>query len=99
MRLPKTVQISGKTYTVHGAKNSWGGSCSTGSQKITVGTARNTTRHRRLTSLVHEILEAVFLERRLRFESADDDVVFVMNHKQFSDYAMDVTTAIEPMLK
>jgi len=99
IKLPKAVNICGKTYSVHSDKNRWGGSCSTGSQKIVVGTAQDSSSHRRFTTLVHEILEGVFLERRLRYEAPDEEIVFVMTHKQFSDCAMDVATAIMPMIK
>ncbi len=98
MRLPKTVNICGKTYTVHGNKKEWGGCCCTGSQTIGIGTAKNQSSHRKFTNLIHEVLEAIALERRLRYEASDEESVFVMTHKQFDDYARDVATALKPMV-
>ena len=96
MRLPKTVNISGKTYTVDRDENRWGGLCSTGRQRIVVGTARDQTAQRIFTNYIHEVLEGVLLERKLRYESADDEVVFIMTHKQFDNFAKDVATALMP---
>jgi len=99
MKLPKTVQISGKTYRVTSDSKNWGGSCTSGKQVINVGTASSQSSHRIFSSLTHEILEAVTLERRLRYEAADDEIVFVMTHKQFDDFAKDVATAMKPLIK
>lgn len=99
MKLPKTVNISGKIYTVGKDKSSWGGSCATGKQTIAVGTARDRSSQRTFTTFVHEVSEAVCLERRLRYEASDDEAIFVMSHKQFADYCMDVATALWPIVK
>ena len=99
MRLPKTVQISGKTYTVKKNDKRWGGSLRTGSQEIVVGTEKDQSSHRIFNNFTHEIIEAVTLERKLRYEAADDEIIFVMTHKQFDDFAKDVATAIRPMIK
>jgi len=92
------VQISGKTYKVTKQPGNWGGSCTTGKQEITVGTARNQSAQRIFTNFTHEVLEAVALERNIRYEASDDEIMFVMTHKQFDDYAKDVATAFKPML-
>jgi len=99
MRLPKTVQISGKIYKITKDPSRWGASCRTGSQKIVIGTAKNQSLHRRFTNFTHEVLEAVALERRLRYEAGDDEIMFVMTHKQFDDYAKDVATAFMPLVR
>ena len=99
MRLPKAVNISGKTYTVRVSKKEWGGSCRTGKQEIVVGTEKSQSSHRIFNNFTHEIIEAVTLERKLRYEAADDEIMFVMTHKQFDDFARDVATAIRPMIK
>lgn len=97
MRLPKTVNISGKTYIVNKNKKIWGGSCRNGSQKIVVGTSQDQSSQRIFTNYVHEVLEAVTLERKYRYEAGDEEVVFVMTHKQFDAFAKDVATALKPM--
>lgn len=99
MRLPKKVQISGKTYNVRANPKKWGGRCRTGKQEIGVGTAKNQSGERILTNYIHEVLEAVTLERKLRYEASDDEIVFVMTHKQFENFAEDVTTALRPIIK
>lgn len=63
MKLPKTVQICGKTYKVNRSPNEWGGSCETGAQVVTIGTAKNQSAHRISVNFVHEVLEAVALEQ------------------------------------
>lgn len=99
MKFPKTVQISGKAYTVKKNDKRWGGRIRTGSQEIVVGTEKDQTSHRILNNFIHEILEGVTLERKLRYEAADDEIMFVMTHKQFDDFAKDVATAIRPLIK
>ncbi len=99
MRLPKTVQISGKTYIVKKNDKHWGASCRTGSQEIRVGTKKDQSAHRIVGNFIHEILESVTMERDLRYQAADDEFIFVMTHKQFGCFAEDVTAAIRPMMK
>lgn len=99
MRLPKTVNICGKVYKILRDRAKWGGSCYTGNQEITVTSHRTTSSHRQVCTYIHEIMEAVTLERNLRFESSDEEVRFVMTHKQFDDFTKDVTTALLPLLK
>ncbi len=99
MRLPKKVNISGKSYSVRRNRTQWGGSCRTGAQEIVVGTASNQSAERKFTNFAHEVMESVALERSLRYEASDEEIVFVMNHKQFDDYACDVATALFPLMK
>lgn len=98
MRLPKTVNICGKIYKVLRDRTKWGGSCTT-QGKIEVTSHRTASNHRQVCTYIHEVMEAICLERNLRFVASDDDIVFVMTHKQFEDFTKDVTTALLPMLK
>ncbi len=95
-RFPKTVNICGKTYSVKTDKSRWGGRVQTGSQQIVVGTSRDQSAQRIFTTYIHEVIEAVTLERKLRYESSDDEIMFVMTHKQFDNSVKDVATAILP---
>ncbi len=99
MRLPKTVQISGKTYNVQQDKDRWGGNGGTGKQVITVGTKNDQSVERKFENFVHEVAEMVAAEQTLRFEANDSEIVFVMTHKQFDRFASDFATAILPMVK
>jgi hypothetical protein len=66
---------------------------------ITVGTMSKTA-ERRFENIVHEIMEAVACERCYRYgKGTSEDSVFVMTHKEFDNFTVDVATAIRPMLK
>lgn len=80
-------------------KNEWGGSCCTGSQEIIIGVKKDRSDLRNFNTFIHEVIEAVTLERKFRFDAADGDLVFVMNHKQFGSFCTDIATAIWPMIK
>ena len=99
MKFPKTVQISGKTYKVVTNPKVWGGICKTGKQLIGIGTKRNQSAQRKFGNFLHEVLEANALERSLRYEASDEELVFVMTHKQFDDYARDVATSLWPIVR
>ena len=99
MKIPKTVQISGKKYHVSRDGRSWGGHGSTGRQRISVGTSRDQTPARKFDNYVHEVTEMILCERHNRFSASDEEIVFVLNHKQFSDFASDIASALWPMVK
>ena len=99
LKLPKTVQISGKTYNVRRDKKRWGGTGRTGKQEIVVGTRNDQSSHRKFENYVHEVAEVVACERHLRYEASDEEVVLVMNHKQFDAFANDVAAALWPMVR
>lgn len=99
MRFPKTVQISGKRYSIKLDDSRWGGRCQTGKQEIGIGTQKNQSSQRKFANFVHEILEATSLERHLRYEAADGEMMFVMTHKQFDAYAKDIALSLWPMVK
>lgn len=99
MKLPKTVQISGKTYAVRKDNKIWGGNGGTGRQEIVVGTRKDQSTQRKFENFMHEVTELVAAEHSLRYESADEEIKFVMSHKQFDRFASDVATAIFPMMK
>ena len=99
MKLPKTVQISGKKYTVRKDNTMWGGNGGTARQEIVVGTKKDQSCARQFENFMHEVAELAAAEQHLRYEAADDEVMFVMNHKQFNSFANDIATAIMPMIK
>lgn len=99
MRLPKTIQLNGKTYKVKQNPKVFGGSGSTAKQTIIIGTESKNAQ-RRFENLVHEIMECVACERGYRYgKGVSEDSVFVMNHKEFDNFSVDVTAALWPMIK
>lgn len=98
MRLPKTVQICGKTYTVIKNKKKWNSRGQTGTRKIEIGTKWNSD-EREFDDFLHETAELVCCERHIHYMANNDDVKIVMNHKEFTDFVTDVATAIRPVIK
>ena len=99
MRLPNTVQICGKQYSIKPNSRRWGGRCETGKQELCVGTKKNQSSQRIFENYVHEVLEATAMEKSLRYMASDDELVFVMTHKQFDDYAENVAASLWPIAK
>lgn len=92
--LPKTVIISGKTYSVKSNSKNWGGTADNSSQIITVGTKGDQSEQRIFDNLIHEVVESVIVERNLSFVSSDNELKIVMNHKEFDQVAVDISTAL-----
>ena len=99
IRLPGTLDICGKRYKVIKDKKSWGGSGATGKQEIVVGMSNEQTSQRQFETFIHEVAEIVTCEQHLRFTATDDDVMFVMNHKQFDRFASSMAAAVLPMVQ
>ena len=77
----------------------WGGRCRTGAQEIGVGVKGNQSAQRKTNNYVHEVMEAVAMERDMRYEASDGEIMFVMTHKQFTSFADDVSVALSPMFR
>ena len=99
MRLPKTVQICGKTYDVELRKNKYGGGRSTSNLKLFVGGASQKP-ERKFEIFVHEVMELAACERDFRYGTGGSTgSMFVMNHKEFDHFAADTAAALMPMLR
>ncbi len=98
MRLPRTVNICGKTYIVRRNSASVHSSGGTHPQKMIIGTKGNSP-ERVFESYLHEVLELVACELHLRYKAADDDIMIIMTHKQFDDFAANIATAVGPMCR
>lgn len=98
MRLPTKVNICGKSYQVRRNHKNYDSSGETFKQKITVS-VKGQSVERVFDNYLHEVIEVVACEQKSRFTAADDDVVFVMNHKQFDQFCSHVASAIYPMVK
>ncbi len=99
MRFPKKVSISGKTYSVGQDKTKWGGHGHTSTQHLVVGTRSDQTEERKFENFMHEVAEMVACEQHSRYEASDDEVVFVMNHRQFDRFVSDISSVVYPMVK
>lgn len=99
MKLPKTVNICGKTYTVTENNKRYGGEGSTTSQAIEIGT-KFKRREKHFENFIHEVAETIACEDNFRYgEGASDGSIFVMTHKEFDRFIVDLATAIKPMIK
>ena len=99
MRLPKTVQICGKTYNVTKNAEKENGRGRTFAQQIEVGT-KDQTAERCFSTFVHEVAELVCCENNYRYgDGRSETSVFVMSHKEFERFIDDVAIAIRPMVR
>lgn len=97
MKLPKKVNICGKTYTVDQndlVADSYG---RTGPQLIVIGTEFGMP-ERIWDSFVHETAELIMAENNFRYE-CDGEYRFVMDHKEFDKFAVDLAMALFPMVE
>ena len=103
MTLPKEVIIAGRTWKILTSKKSRGAWFTGGKQEIHIGLKGATEEHTRINFL-HEVLEATFSERLLRYklpymESDNGHYLFVMDHKQFENAVVDLGFALKDVLK
>ena len=97
MKLPKTLQICGKTYKITTNNKVGGAWFSCNKQMIELGT--RDSKERQLASLIHEIMEIVMVEREYRFQTSvlepeNGDYMFVFCHKGYEIIAEDVANVI-----
>lgn len=99
MKLPKTVVICGKTYTVIKDNKRDDGCGFTFKQTIIIGT-KDQTDERQFDTFVHEVAELTACEKRYRYGDGHSGTsMFVMNHKEFENFISDLAAALWPMLK
>ncbi|KKK61134.1 hypothetical protein LCGC14_3017380 [marine sediment metagenome] len=99
MKLPKTVNICGKIYKVRKDPKSYDGGGTTARCEMTVGT-KNKNPERQFEIFLHEVMEIAAVEKDYRYHGGNDaDLLFVMSHKEFDNYTVDVASAIRPMIK
>ena len=98
MKLPKTVQICGKTYSIVKNPKNENSSGRTFKQKMEIGTKEQSV-ERQFEGFVHEVAELVCCENNYRYGDGNSECsIFVMNHKEFERFIGDVATAIRPMV-
>jgi hypothetical protein len=100
MKLPKTVQICGKTFKVTAHKDKSGASFSVDDFTIKIGTKFPQDIPE---NFVHEVIEAVFLQRGMRYKLYDDsrssDYLFSFKHEEFQNAVIDIVIALKDYLK
>ena len=95
------IPIAGKTYTVRFRKNYEGASFYTDTQEIIIGTGL--PQERQAEYFLHEILEAICVERCVRYfgrpDAGSGDLVFVMTHHEFEIVVADLAAALRGRLR
>ena len=90
MKIPKTVNINGLKYKIILNKQAKGGMFDT--KKQTIELNPNDVEDYKKEVLLHEIMEALLCEKRLRYESADGDIKYIMTHRELEGY---ITTLLQ----
>ena len=99
MKLPKTINICGKTFAVVRDRKLYGGKGSTASQKITIGT-KYPKNERHFENFIHEVAEVIACEREYRYgDGHSENSVFVMNHKEFDVFIQDFAAVLKQVIK
>ena len=100
MKLPKTVQICGREFKVIIVKGHSGGSFSVDTNTIKIGSKYPVEMKE---SFVHEIIEAVFVMRGMRYklyeEARSSDYLFSFKHEEFQNAVIDIVIALKDYLK
>ncbi len=96
MRLPKTVDICGKTYKVKADPESDGGTVDSDKLIITIGTS---TPLEVPENIVHEFGEAIMMERDFRYaaereQPENEHYRFVLDHKEWQLFCKDLAIAL-----
>lgn len=102
MRLPKKVNIGGKTYTVKRdeSRGEGFGRANIETRVITVG-SKNRLPVLAFETFTHEVMEASLLENCFSYHrnANPDDYFYRMTHVDFCRFADDVACALKPMIR
>ena len=97
MKLPKSVNICGKMFSVVSDKDSDGGNVDMEKRIITVGTMNKDDI---LENFLHEVGEAILVTREFRYarereEKDSADYRFIMNHEEWTLFGKDMSIALK----
>jgi len=95
MKLPKSIIIAGREYTVKQNPKSAGGNGNIRDCIITIGT--KLPKEIPIVFL-HEVCEVIMVERGVRFDHTDDlpyELLFNFNHKEFENIIYDLSYALK----
>jgi len=101
MKLPKKVYIAGVEWRVRTDPHKSGGMFDGAKFEITVGTKYP---QYTLNTFLHEVIEALMSERRLRYVIPYDvrengHYLFSFNHKEYEDLIMDLSLVLKDLIK
>ena len=97
MKLPKTVQIGGRTWRVERNLSIDGGEFFTHPGLIRIGRVANDEQV--IQVLIHEILEAILVEGHHRYEHPAEDHLFVFRHIDLCRIHKELYAALKPILR
>jgi len=103
MRLPKTINVSGRVFKVtKNPKMNGGKFDDIQHQEIVIGT--NAAKDFQLQTFFHEVFELILRERGHMYNLPYDEVdngtlIFVFNHLQLENISKDLAYAFKPLLK
>jgi hypothetical protein len=99
MKFPFKTIISGKEYKVKFDPNFDGGEVDADIGHILIGKPVTEI----LDTLLHEVLEAILIERRHRYQIYGDEgneqFLFNFDHKEYVNICKDLSLALRPVLK
>ena len=99
MKFPFKTIISGKEYKVKFDEKFEGGSCDADIGLIIIGQPVTEL----LDTLLHEIVEAILIERRHRYQmygaEGNEQWLFNFDHKEYVNMCKDLALALRPILK
>ena len=100
MKLLFKTNLSGFEYSVKYDSRVRGGYIEYDTKEIIVGTPISEL----LDTIIHEILEAIFIERKKRFclvanNAEDEGLTFLCTHREFTNICKDLSMALSPIMK
>jgi hypothetical protein len=102
MKLPKTVIIGGREWTVTTNPKINGASSNNNKTRMEIGTAGGT--ENACQNFLHEVIESILDERMKRFqqpyaEPNNGHYVFVFNHAEFEEMVKDIYLALKGIIR
>lgn len=101
MKLPKTVMIYGKPYTIKKDRTRNGAHVNQRKCEIIIGTS---DKYGVLENFVHEVIEQILVDNHHRYDNhhcypANKDMFFVFTHNEFENVIPQIIVALKDILK
>ena len=98
-RVSDTIQICGRKFTIAWVDGKSGGQFNTVHPEtkaglILVGDDEGVDEFYPLSTLIHEISEAILALMELRYRESEEKMIFAMTHAQFTEYIFYFTRAL-----
>lgn len=99
MKIPKSIIISGITYTVILNSSLRAGARSSAAPPLIEICTKDEHKQNIFEYFIHEVLEQILILHTLRYEinyieSRNENYMFVFNHKQFEDVTRDLAFVV-----